>query len=188
MAPVFPPTSYSVGSMAAATAMDIPASISTTLNAQEQGRMCGALPRGHYAHGLVRVNKADMGRSASGCFGAFPTTLTNCRGSRPGLSHSHRSVSSPTVGRCGFSSSRCIGLNSRAGASIAAARILIPIDRSRSSASGLDTLAHQQIVKRLADVLHFSKTLSLSSRLAPDLYGWSNREWRYQIQVMRCPK
>ena len=52
--------------------------------------------------------------------------------------------------------------------------------------SRTNTLAHQLPINRLADVPH---VLALSkASLRPNNIGRSEREWRYLISVMRCPK
>ena len=49
------------------------------------------------------------------------------------------------------------------------------------------SLAHQQTVNSIADVPHVQLRLSSKSSLRPDHHGRSEKGWRYQIPVMRCP-
>jgi len=112
-------------------------------------------------------------------------TCPGLRGS--GLSHSHRvAVPSLTQSRkraTGFlplvvrAYSRSAGSNRARDLSVAS-RV--------SSTARLNTLADQQSVNSFADLPH---VLALSkASLRPTHIGRSEKEWRYLISVMRCPK
>ena len=103
----------------------------------------------------------------------LPETYRGLRGS--GLSHSHWSrFPSRAATNCGVS------------CSLRALPRINSVCFSDCRPSRTNTLAHQLPINRLADVPH---VLALSkASLRPNNIGRSEREWRYLISVMRCPK
>jgi len=125
-----------------------------------------SISRGHCGHGISnKLRKGSIKSLVLSVVDASPCELAGGFGSRSFHQISHRSVASS-----------------------------LPIDRS----AGLSAFARARLVansipgKPLSQSIAYldrrhSSGLSCAS-LRPDQHGRSDREWRYQIQVMRCPK
>ena len=153
---------------------------SAAFNANEKGRLLGALCHGHPAH--VGVDDQPQGRSHDLCTAHRSVRMlplvNNWRGVRLASfsRNSHWSrLSSRAATNCGVSCSL-----------IALPRINSVASRVSSTAR-LNTLAHEHLFHCLAHVPHLSINLSKAS-LRPTHIGRSEKEWRYLISVMRCPK
>jgi hypothetical protein len=114
--------------------------------------------------------------------------LTGAGFGRRTFSHSHR-VAFPSLTHSRQRATRFLPLVVRAYSRCAGsnrARDLSAIGSGSRPAVG-NTLADQQSVNAFADLPHLSINLSKAS-LRPTHIGRSEKEWRYLISVMRCPK
>lgn len=174
----------------------LPAAKASASSADHKHQGCAQTERGNTrgvtsAHILV-ADYQPQDWMASRHAGLLRDVLTNlpetCRGLRgSGLSHSHR-VAFPSLTQSrkratGFlplvvrAYSRCAGSNR--------ARDLSAIGSGSRPAIG-NTSAHHQSVNAFGDVPH---VLALSkASLRPTHIGRRQKEWRYLISVMRCPK
>lgn len=140
------------------------------------------LPHGHSAH--VGVNDQPQG-SVDSRDGV--TALRVCVPLLPVLNwRGLRSASFSRISHWPFPSLRSIRPNSPVRAVTGCAGAFHSVRFSDCRPSRTNTLAHQLPINRLADVPHVL-TLSKAS-LRPNNIGRSEREWRYLISVMRCPK
>lgn len=159
-----------------------------------QHQISGRSRAGH-ARGAryVQVLVADyqpqdwMASRHAGIAGSLPTPAT-CRGSGLGIfPHSHWPFPSLAADRRVLCSSRSIRRNSPVRAVTGCAGAFHSVRFSDCRPSRTNTLAHQLPINRLADVPHVTRRLSKAS-LRPTHIGRSEKEWRYLISVMRCPK
>lgn len=149
------------------------------------------LPHGHPGH--VGVHDEPQGiSSVHGC-AALQTCVPllpvlNWRGLRSASFSriSHWPFPSLAADRRVLCSSRSIRRNSPARAVTGCAGAFHSVRFSDCRPSRTNTLAHQLPINRLADRPHV-QVLSKAS-LRPTHIGRSEKEWRYLISVMRCPK
>lgn len=155
-------------------------------NAHQRGACTDApLSRGH--HACVVSNQSKKGFSFSNR--ALTFTPDDWRGLNCAPSFSRIQIGwfSPSRRplRC---SSRCIGHNSPGRAVTMAAPGAFHSPHSAACRRFCaQSIPHQKFIQGFADVGHLSR-LSSSVSLRPEHNGRRGKVWRYQFQIMRCPK
>ena len=158
-----------------AVALSFPA----TIHARQKGHAGIAfrgLSRGHVVCGVVQMDHVVKACRLSYRLGlAFPPVDWRRFGRRPFPIHvSARGVLLPRLSRSGCVRSRHTRAYSH--------------DLTGANRSVVQSATRQHFSQAVADVVHFDHRLSSSVSLRPDQHGRSEKGWRYQISVMRCPK